>query len=564
MSAKFDGIRLNGQRRGVIKVTENTLTWDSQKGHVETINFSKTPIKKGVWTPIGQKFELRLLFEDTNKPPVRFSNFSEDDEPRLKRYLTEVLGKRFKKQNVNVSGQNWGLFKIKDKAIQVTTENGQENLLTIPLRYAQKTTQNGEHELSIDLAPPPGCGGVQLGEIRLFIPDPADQDPTQPKAYQLFEQAVKKHAKIEIEEDEVVTTFNHLGMRTPRGQFKVDFFPNQLRIKNDRFNTLILYDTIKKCFVLDQSNGKQAVCVQLSPPFRHGQTSYDFLLFEYNKHLERTQIINATDEELKNEYADRNGKQILDHEVNASVIEILVALFSCLAKARTISHNNDKSFKSNTFSFEHTDEPLPCLRCSYKANTGYIYPLSRSFFFIHKPPMCIRYADTQWIRFEKVGKSTIQKSFDLVIRTNEGQEYKFMNFDLKEFHEFFKFCLGKEKLRILDKQRLMRIIQDDVELEGKVRKSVRIRNDVHLSTVNLIDDHEDDGDGSTDDDFDVNAVEEQQQEILDEDAEEEYDSNELAAPVPAKALNAGSDDDGAIKMKRKREGASSPRKRQRT
>ena len=32
-----------------------------------------------------------------------------------------------------------------------------------------------------------------------------------------------------------------------------------------------------------------------------------------------------------------------------------------------------------------------CVQCSYKAATGYLYPLERGFMFVHKPPMHIRF-----------------------------------------------------------------------------------------------------------------------------------------------------------------------------
>jgi structure-specific recognition protein 1 len=31
------------------------------------------------------------------------------------------------------------------------------------------------------------------------------------------------------------------------------------------------------------------------------------------------------------------------------------------------------------------------VRCSYKADDGFLYPLDKAFFYVHKPPMCINH-----------------------------------------------------------------------------------------------------------------------------------------------------------------------------
>jgi hypothetical protein len=38
-----------------------------------------------------------------------------------------------------------------------------------------------------------------------------------------------------------------------------------------------------------------------------------------------------------------------------------------------------------------------CVRCSYKADDGFLYPLDKAFFYVHKPPMCINHRWVCWI-----------------------------------------------------------------------------------------------------------------------------------------------------------------------
>jgi structure-specific recognition protein 1 len=59
------------------------------------------------------------------------------------------------------------------------------------------------------------------------------------------------------------------------------------------------------------------------------------------------------------------------------------------------------------------------VRCSFKADDGYLYPLDRAFFYIQKPPMCINHADIEAVEFQRQGGGVISSSvrtFDLLIR----------------------------------------------------------------------------------------------------------------------------------------------------
>lgn len=250
--------------------------------------------------------------------------------------------------------------------------------------------------------------------------------------------------------------------------------------------------------------------------------------------------INATEEELSNEYADRSGNRILEKEVSAKITDIIISLFSCLAKTKTISHSS-KTFKSK--------EGYPCLRCALKANQGYLYPLGKSFFFIHKPPTFIRYSEIQYIQFDKIGQSSSLKNFDLVIKT-QTTTYKFMNIDLSEFEPFFEFCDKKgDRLRVANKDKLKQWVTD--ERESGVRKSRRIQEDLNLRSLNLKD-SENESDDESDGDFDEG--DEEAMKMLEEDEvdDDNYDSGEDEGLDETFVSENRDSDDEAIDFPKKR------------
>lgn len=511
MSIKFDRIRMNGQRRGTLEFTEHKCKWFTDKGHVDTISWKDTPLKKGVWTPMYQLWELKFVFEEEKRLPVRFSGFLSDDVQRLKTYVTKVLKKPFKQQDRCPYGQNWGAFRLKDKEVQFMTEDGKKQILSLPMEFMDKSVVNGENEISVQMKMR-GATGAELGEVRLYIPPHKDASANPEPKYLKFQNMLTEMAGFDVEEGDAIATLEMVSFRTPRGKFKLDFYPDQLRLKSDLLKNSIKYDAIKKCFLFQQPHGKTAIVISVDPPIRQGQTTYNFLLCEFDQDQEETISINATDAELENEYADRSGNRLLDSSVTAKMSDILISLFSCLAKTKTISHSH-KTFQST--------EGYPCVRCVLKANQGYIYPLAKSFFFIHKPPTFIRYSEIQYVQFTKIGESSSIRNFDLVIKTQKT-EHKFMNIPLNEFEALFEFLAKKEgKLRIANKAKLQQWVTD--ERESGVRKSRRIQEDLNLRTLNLKDSEDDDEDHS-DDDFDEGDDEAMAMLEEDEVDDDNYDS----------------------------------------
>lgn len=53
-----------------------------------------------------------------------------------------------------------------------------------------------------------------------------------------------------------------------------------------------------------------------------------------------------------------------------------------------------------------------CVRCSIKANEGLLYPLAKSFIFIHKPTIIIKFEDILQVEFRRYeGVANAGKNF---------------------------------------------------------------------------------------------------------------------------------------------------------
>jgi len=83
------------------------------------------------------------------------------------------------------------------------------------------------------------------------------------------------------------------------------------------------------------------------------------------------------------------------------------------------------------------------VRCSYKADDGYLYPLTGAFFFVHKPPLQLPYEDVEGVEFARQqagGAGPLAgaaRTFDLVVRMRGGQEHQFRGIQRTEWQGLF-------------------------------------------------------------------------------------------------------------------------------
>ena len=88
----------------------------------------------------------------------------------------------------------------------------------------------------------------------------------------------------------------------------------------------------------------------------------------------------------------------------------------------------------NCVRLEHMETVCCCrhsgtqsIACSYKAVTGYLYPLERGFIFVNKPPVHIRFDEVESVNFARSAGNT--RSFDFDISTVTGSTYTFVGIE---------------------------------------------------------------------------------------------------------------------------------------
>lgn len=147
----------------------------------------------------------------------------------------------------------------------------------------------------------------------------------------------------------------------------------------------IKYEDINSLFLLPKADGgRMAFVISLEKPIRQGNQKYQNLVLETHK-VEHTMQLNLTEEEIAQTY---DGQ--LSTEMTMPMSSLIAKVFKVLSQKKVFI---PKQFQSARDAF--------CVRCSIKASEGLLYPLAKSFIFIHKPTIIIKFEDIDYVEFKR-------------------------------------------------------------------------------------------------------------------------------------------------------------------
>lgn len=138
----------------------------------------------------------------------------------------------------------------------------------------------------------------------------------------------------------------------------------------------------------------------MSKPVQLGQTTHHFIVLQFKKEIEveiKTRVKPQHEENnpaLKNVKAEYQGEL---HEVFPEVVNGFVGINMLLP-------STDIKIK----------EGPPCLKCNFKTHPGWIYFVKKSFLFVLKPTLYIRFEEVAQVEFQRVN-STVNKLFDMTV-----------------------------------------------------------------------------------------------------------------------------------------------------
>ena len=175
------------------------------------------------------------------------------------------------------------------------------------------------------------------------------------------------------------------------------------------------------------------------------------------------------------------------------------------------------------------DDKSKSIRCSMKANDGFLYPLEKAFFFISTKPAMVEYdrvASVEFNRVEQSGTANASRSFDLTCALKDGGATQFVNLARSEYKKLYDYLVTR-KVSAISAQFCAILAQfcAIILTPASLLAQIRIKNIAQAGSSSYAEDGGDD-----DDDPYMNQIKHQraQEEAMDDDDDDDEEAKPLA------------------------------------
>lgn len=142
-------------------------------------------------------------------------------------------------------------------------------------------------------------------------------------------------------------------------------------------------------------------------------------------------------EEIQKKYG-----QDLQSEIEGPLFEVLSRLLKTVVGISVIIPDGFKSHRQSE-----------AVKCSCKAQDGYLYPLNTAFLFIHKPVSYIKHSDVSSVGLHRIQEflNSTGRTFDITIETKKDTQITLSGIDKDEYPNLMKYFKEKQlRVRNMD------------------------------------------------------------------------------------------------------------------
>lgn len=510
VTESFQNIRLGGKietSRGILKLNQNGLGWRTAAGGKKTVPAADIEHAEWIQT-LGSQCQLKL--KTKGNTAITFDGFHPSDKDRIKSVFTDKYNVEITDCKLATRGWNFGEAAIHGPTMGFRVDG--DVAFEIPLADVIQAQAPTKNEVTMEFNHPDlSEETVCLMEMRLYMPCDPEDDPKQTPAAR-FHRTVLKKADI-ASTGRGIVRFSQLPVLTPRNRYDVELYQTYFKMHSRSYDYKIPYETITRLTYLIKPDERHVLfIVSLDPPVRQGHTTYPHVLFQFPMNDELV----VDDLNLPADAAERYPG--LESPMTGSTHEVVRDAFRAITKLRLTKVGGFRS------SYD-----AQAIKCSLKANDGYLYPMERNFFFVHKPPTYIRYDTVESVEFARVGTGLTNRTFDLIVLLKNDTTHVFTSLPKEEYNSLLQFLRGKVDIKEPDGavSRSMGYAEnsdsdEDSDEDGSYRArptASRSSRPSRRSRPTVLIDRAGGGDDDSESDEDFMAMEEE------EDVPEEYDEN---------------------------------------
>jgi structure-specific recognition protein 1 len=443
---QFGNIALGTKGSGILKMNKDGVGWKSKGG--QSVTIVRNDITGVQWVRVGNTSQLRI--EVRGGSSYKFDGFREQDTETLRTFFRDNYGMELKSMELCTKGMNWGSVEFVGSTMHFNFDG--KRVFEIPLAEVAQSSVPNRNELLMEFHHDDTIteDSASLIEMRFHVPNvkkdkddqkmsvngtPAHEEVSQ--AEQMLEQILSK-ADVVSATGKGILTFEAMPVLTPRGRYDIELFPSFLKLHGKTYDYKIKYSNIVRLFQLPKPDRRHHFfVVSLEPPIRQGHTSYPHVVIQ----IAEDEMIEA-DLNISPDEKDERIKK-LPPKVQGPLWQVFMNMFKDLTQKK-VTIPSKANFTSST--------GAQAVKCSLKAYDGYLFPLDRSFFFVHKPTTHVRFEEIDTVEFARVSRdnsTTASRTFDLNLTLKNGQSLQFTSIHRSEYSPLFNF-VAKKQLKILD------------------------------------------------------------------------------------------------------------------
>jgi len=408
---------------GRLKLTDDKIMFTHTKsGKKDTLKAEEIDLVN--WQRLAGVWGIRMFTKNGNLH--RFAGFKEPEREKLAKHFSTNFSLEMLDRELSVKGWNWGNAEFNGSVLQF--EVGKHDAFEVPLSYVSQCNA-GKNEVTLEFSLNDDAP-VNLAEMRFHIPASGageDMEDTEDDPAEAFKRQIIKKANIVTTTGDAVAIFREIHCLSPRGRYDIKMFPTFIHLHGKTFDYKIPNNTVMRLFLLPHKDQRQMYfCVNVDPPIKQGQTRYHYLVFSFRQEEEEDIELGFTEEEIKEKF---EGK--LEKNMKGPTFEVVSKLMKAMV--------NKKITVPGAF-MGHSG--TPAISCSFKAASGFLYPLERGFIFVYKPPIYIRFDEISHVNFARSGGNT--RSFDIEVHSRSDMVYIFSSIEKDEYGRLFEFVKGKK------------------------------------------------------------------------------------------------------------------------
>lgn len=494
---------LGFQDQGIFKASKELFGWKNKRTNA-TYHYRPEEVMKAEWIQTSSEedsYQLRVFTREKNDC-IHFTGFRAEDYGVISGHFEKNYGIGLEVREQCTKGINWGDLSIQNDTICLS--NDDKVMMYFPSINVSQIALPSKSELVLEfnegVSASEGCDDIM--EIRLFVPNQESSmdGRSSTSAEKLRSDMIKLTGIGSSGSMDKVCRWNDIHLLVPRGRFEIEVLVNCLKLHGKSFDYTILFQSVSRLFLLPRPGVSLVnLVVALETPMRQGNTKYPFVVMQF----------------------DTQQDENIEMPLNLSEREI--QRFSGLAPVMTgkfwdLVTRILKSLTGNSIivpgDFRSASQ-YHCIRCSYKAQDGLLYPLNRSFIFITKPVILVRFDDVLNIEFSRTGGNQT-RFFELTITIKGGGEYSFTSIDKAEYNPLINF-LQEKNIRIKNLQENLESSSRRGTPRSKDKSSSKDSSAKSILEQDLPSDDEDDEDFENEDSYSSSEDSEDEEEESDTD-----------------------------------------------